>query len=420
MALGRPPFETDPLVIMRDRLGRAVRQTFGKTWRKELQSLWDTVGALNVMQQKSLIYSFDEMPQGGVAAAVAWPASNMAFYVPFTVYGDITIKRILVPVIVASGNIDVAIYNSLKVRVANAGSVPAMAASTAQALSIANVTLQPGRYYMALAADNAVFQGIRYADAGLYNRQVGVHENAAAFPLPATATFREHLSRALIPSIALDSIGGQISIVYVGASANVGAASGDLVVTPPTTQTNDIMLCAVTAREDNVALSFPAGWTIYREGNNTNGGTDMRSTLAWKRATGAEVAFTVTHPAGGRIAGSVMVYRSCVATGSPINASSLRHNASSVNVVADAVTPNVPNCLIVMTGHTDGTSGIASWACTDPATLTQRVNNTSNVTRVAGADGYNIAGGSTGNATLTVNVAEKNTGGLTALTPMEK
>ena len=375
--------------------------------------LHDEVVRISQLQQKSLIHSFDELPRGGVAAAVAWPVANLAFLVPFTVYSQVKIKRILIPVIVASGNVDVGIYRPDKTKVVSSGSVIAMGSSIAQAIKITPSTLDVGRYYMAVAAYNAVLQGIRYATDGGYNRLFGVFESGSSFPLPATATFNEHLSRALVPSMALDAQGGQISISFVGASANATAASGDLPVTPPATQTNDIMICAVSTL-DNVALSFPAGWTIYREGNNT---AAMRSTLAWKRCTGAEAAFTITHTAGSNIVANVAVYRGCVATGSPINASSLRHDGVSGTCTADAITPTVPNCLILFSMHSDVAVASSGQAATDPATLTERFDNSLNP-GVSLADGYNVAGGSTGNATGST-AAARHTGGLTALTPLQ-
>ena len=85
--------------------------------------LHDEVVRISQLQQKSLIHSFDELPRGGVAAAVAWPVANLAFLVPFTVYSQVKIKRILIPVIVASGNVDVGIYRPDKTKVVSSGSV---------------------------------------------------------------------------------------------------------------------------------------------------------------------------------------------------------------------------------------------------------------------------------------------------------
>ena len=105
------------------------------------------------------------------------------------------------------------------------------------------------------------------------------------------------------------------------------------------------MILAVTSH-DNVAISLPAGWTIYQEANNT---AAMRASLAWKRAVGAEAAFVVTHAAGDGIVANVVVYRGCIDTGSPINISTLTSNASSSTCTANSITTTATGCMILFT-----------------------------------------------------------------------
>src|SRR3990167_8899469 len=419
MPLAPAPLRTPHSTVTVDREGNPLVTHISPSWQAWYARLREEVRLISEMKQKTIIHSFDELPPGGDHAAVAWPVANLAFHVPFTVYEQRTVKRILVPVIVHSGNMDFGIYDLNKVRLVSSGSVPAMGSSVVQAVNIVNRTLDPGRYYMSMAVNNTVFQGMGCTETGYYNRLFGGFEKTSAFPLPATAVFLENSGRLLTPSFALDTFGGRITITYVGASARVNAASGNLTVTPPTTQTNDIMICAVSTA-DNVALSFPAGWKIYQEGNNTAG---LRSTLAWKRCTGAEAAFVITHTAGGQIVANVAVYRDCVATGSPINTSSLQHNASSATCTAAAITPSIPGCLTVFSMHSAGPVASSAQAATDPATFTERFDNTgggAGYPSVSGADGEDVDGGSTGNATGTLAIANVNSGGLTALTPLVK
>ena len=208
-----------------------------------------------------------------------------------------------------------------------------------------------------------------------------------------------------------------MAITYIGVSANAAAASGDLTVTPPATETNDIMVCAVTTH-DNVALSFPSGWTIYQEGNNT---TAMRSTLAWKRCVGAEAAFIITHTAGNGIVANVIVFRGCAPSGSPIHASSLLHNASSSTCTATAISTTVAGCGIVFTMHDSDNGASSVQTCTDPGTLTEQFDNASTSgldQAVSGAWALKSTTGSTGNATGTLSLGpDVNSGGLTALAP---
>ncbi len=374
-----------------------------------------TAAGFGQMQQKIIISSIDGLVNPTHSSGPS-PIANLGFFIPFTMSEQKEIKRILVPVITlaAGGNIDVGIYNSSKERLVSSGSVRVMSEMT-QAINITNTVLDPGRYYMAVALDNSAV-AISTITIGVgINRELGIFEKTSSFPLPATGTFNEHATRNYIPRFSLDSGGGQITPTFIG-TAGSGAASGNVSITPPATVKDDILICAVISA-DNVASTFPAGWTIYKEGNN---GAVLRSTVAWKRATGAEGAFTVTHAAGSFIRASVVVYRGCVATGSPINASSIRHNVASATCTATAITPTVPNCLILFTSHSLSGEN-TDQAATDPGAMKERFeNNPSGILGVSGADGFNLAGASTGNATTTLAAVVDNTGILTSLTPLVK
>jgi hypothetical protein len=209
-----------------------------------------------------------------------------------------------------------------------------------------------------------------------------------------------------------------MATTFIAASANVAAASGDLIVTPPATQTDDIMVCAVVTH-DNVAVTFPAGWTIYQAGNNT---TAMRATLAWKRCVGAEGAFTITHTAGDGIVANVAVYRGCITDATVINASSLLANASSSTCTATGITTTVAGCMVIFTMHDSDNGASSAQAATNPATFTERFDNASTQgldEAVSGADAIRTTAGATGNATGTLSLGpDVNSGGLTALKPV--
>ena len=208
-----------------------------------------------------------------------------------------------------------------------------------------------------------------------------------------------------------------MAISFINSSADADAASGNLSVTPPATLTNDIMILAVTSH-DNVAISLPAGWTIYQESNNT---VIMRASLAWKRCVEAEAAFTITHTDGDGIVANVAVYRGCISTVSPIDVSTLTNNISSGTCTANSITTTVTEAMIVFTMH-DSAKGLSSaQAATDPATFTERFDNGSNLgldQAVSGADGLQSVLGATGDATGSLTGGLNiNSGGLTALIP---
>lgn len=209
-----------------------------------------------------------------------------------------------------------------------------------------------------------------------------------------------------------------MAISFINASANAAAASGNLTVTPPTTQTDDIMILAVSSH-DNVAISLPAGWTIIDQSNN---GTGLRATTAWKRCVGAEGAFTVTHTAGNGIVANVAVYRGCSTGSNVINANLLTNNASSSTCTANSITPTVDNCMLIFTMHdSDNGASSAQDFATSPATITERFDNSSSLgldQAVSLADGLQTTASASGNATGTLSLGpDVNTGTAIALRP---
>jgi hypothetical protein len=115
----------------------------------------------------------------------------MAIYIPFRVFEETTFKRILFVPSVATGNVDIGIYDAFGTKIITTGSFAKPAGITATV--IADTVLTPGLYYMALAHDGTS-SFIAYAiGAGLAGKNFwfGIRKQAAAFPLPATAAFAD-------------------------------------------------------------------------------------------------------------------------------------------------------------------------------------------------------------------------------------
>jgi hypothetical protein len=208
-----------------------------------------------------------------------------------------------------------------------------------------------------------------------------------------------------------------MAIIFVNAGAAAGGGAGDLSVTPPATVTNDVMVCVVGA-EDNVALSFPAGWTIRVEQNNTTG---LRTTVAWKRAVGTEGAFTITHTAGGDILARVANYRGCNAFGDPFSASAIANNAG---LVAPPIVPKFPNCMVLyVIAYQANISPAAPYRAVDPLILTERFNSTQG--SGGGKQGIILADGlkskdiATSTGAARTGLTGLNSSALLALTPVE-
>jgi len=208
-----------------------------------------------------------------------------------------------------------------------------------------------------------------------------------------------------------------MAITFEGVSANAAAASGNLSVTPPVTNADDILICAVTTH-DNVALSFPAGWTIYQEGNNT---AAMRSTLAWKRCIASEGAFTITHTAGDGIVANAILFRGCLTTATPINASVLTHNASSSTCTAATITSTVDGCMLFFSMHDSDNGAGSAESSANLGAMTERFDNPSTLgldEAVIGATVLQTSAGASGASTGTLSLGpDVNSGGNTFLEP---
>lgn len=140
------------------------------------------------------------------SASTAWPSANRAILVPVRLaIPAIAYKMAIGSGVTASGNFDVGIYDSEFNRLVSSGST----AKGNSVESIANITdtpLEPGLYYLALAA-NGANNYIMQTPSGTSPvplqkaRLMGTLEMASAFALPATITPAAR-SSAEIPYIA--------------------------------------------------------------------------------------------------------------------------------------------------------------------------------------------------------------------------
>jgi hypothetical protein len=140
-------------------------------------------------------------------ATGAWPSANRALYIPFQLHTTETIVKAFVGNGgTASGNFDVGIYNAVtNARLVSSGSTAMSGTTTLQIVDIADTTLTPGYYYMALAVDNTTAQFTRITPDPNYFGYLQLFQEASAFALPATATPAAAAS-AFIPFFGLSLV----------------------------------------------------------------------------------------------------------------------------------------------------------------------------------------------------------------------
>jgi len=164
-------------------------------------------GLVAQLQQHPIINSLDIVHGvDGLPSAAAWPVTSLAIYIPFTVVASYTAKRMFYQVGVSSGNMDLGIYDLDGTKKVTLGSTAVGSGSTIIVADITDTTLDPGSYYMAVAFDNTTVTVSRFPIGGSWrNAAYGIKEETSAFPLPATATPVDNLTRLYLPLISIGS-----------------------------------------------------------------------------------------------------------------------------------------------------------------------------------------------------------------------
>ncbi len=145
-------------------------------------------------QARPAIHTFSpECIGDGVALATvgnsAWPTANDAVFIPMTLWRPAFTRRLFTGNgNVASGNLDVGIYTADGGRIVSIGSTAMAGATALQFFDIADTYLSPGRYFLALAANNTSAAVRRMTITVIRQQHMGIMKMASAFPLPATAT----------------------------------------------------------------------------------------------------------------------------------------------------------------------------------------------------------------------------------------
>lgn len=139
------------------------------------------------------------------SASAVWPAANRAIFVPFYLPSTMPVTQLFsFNGSAVSGNIDVGIYDIAGVKRVSAGSTAQSGTSTIQTFSV-SAELSQGTYYLAQALDNGTGTTVRATFANnSFTTSFGLQQMAAAFPLPATATFADRTD-AICPIIGFTS-----------------------------------------------------------------------------------------------------------------------------------------------------------------------------------------------------------------------
>lgn len=142
---------------------------------------------------------------GNSTGSAAWPSANAAIFVPFWVFTTTTFLRMfLYHGSGAAGNVDMGVYDAAGTRLMSLGSTAQSGTSQVKTYNTTDLTLPPGKYYMALALSST--SGTVAGTGAITTPQqklLGCYQMASAFPLPATATFATLATFLRIPFFGL-------------------------------------------------------------------------------------------------------------------------------------------------------------------------------------------------------------------------
>lgn len=119
-----------------------------------------------------------------------FPAANRAIYVPFRNTRQVTIRQLFsYNGAAAADNIDVGIYTENGRRLVSSGAVAQAGTNALQLYDVTDFVLGPGLFYFAVSMSGTTGTLFRIGPSVSLTRIIGLVQEAAAHPLPATATF---------------------------------------------------------------------------------------------------------------------------------------------------------------------------------------------------------------------------------------
>lgn len=144
------------------------------------------------------------LPIRGWTGSTVWPSANLAIYVPIGITQSILVKKLWFgSSSTSTGNVDMALYDAAGVAVVAATNAAKIASNDEQVFDVTDTPIGPGLYWIALSSDSATdtFNMIQTSAADC--AQMGVLTEAAAYPLPSTATWARDYTYGRWPTMGI-------------------------------------------------------------------------------------------------------------------------------------------------------------------------------------------------------------------------
>ena len=205
------------------------------------------------------------------------------------------------------------------------------------------------------------------------------------------------------------------TIAYLAIGTAASAASGNITPTLASVELNALLIC-VAEQHDNVAITFPAGWSQLYFITTT---TTHRASAFYKNAAAAEANPLITHTGGNAIIAQCATFRGVDAANPLDVAYAAQYAASSLSVVSGSVTTLTANDMMLYAPHIANNPTVTvAPSGTGGVTWTQRFYSSTALGLRAAVGLYTgpkAVAGAVGPITSTISLASENHGVLMAL-----
>lgn len=140
------------------------------------------------------------LPTTAFSSAV-WPSAALAIYMPVAVYRPTLITRLFWQngAAVGNGTADLGLYDAAGTLLVKTGPTTTAVANVPQSIDVPDTLIGPGTFYLGLSFESASDSTFRVNTWGAeLLRMFGFAQEAAAHPLPLTATFAA-MAQAYVP-----------------------------------------------------------------------------------------------------------------------------------------------------------------------------------------------------------------------------
>lgn len=148
----------------------------------------------------------------GVFVSGLWAVTNTAIFVPFWLSEPTTITKVFIfNGSTVLGSVDAGLYDQDGNTIFTAGSSTQTGTNVPQAFTVSNVTIGPGKFYLAAAVNQSQGAGASFFrqlwTTTTLGSMAGMAQKGSGFPLPTSSVSFDPMTTTYIPLIGLATRG---------------------------------------------------------------------------------------------------------------------------------------------------------------------------------------------------------------------